>query len=67
VRSLPSDGLSATLLLEGCHIAAHTIPGRQMLLLDVLAPRTVDARRAIEIFARRLCPTTRRVEQYSRG
>jgi S-adenosylmethionine decarboxylase len=67
VRSLPSDGLSGVLLLEGCHIAAHTMPERQVLLLDVLAPRAIDASRAVEIFARRLCPTARRVEQYSRG
>ena len=47
-------GIGAVLLLDGCHITAHTFPARELLLLDVLAPTETDARRAFEVFARRL-------------
>jgi S-adenosylmethionine/arginine decarboxylase-like enzyme len=32
----------------------HSIPERELLLLDVLVPKAIDASRAIDVFARRL-------------
>ena len=67
VRQLPSDGLSCMLLLEGCHISAHTFPERQLMLLDVLALATHDARKALDVFARRMEAKEIRSETRSRG
>jgi S-adenosylmethionine/arginine decarboxylase-like enzyme len=67
VRRLPSGGLAGMMLLEGCHIAAHTVPARGLLLLDVLAPRESDARKAVDIFARRFSTAAARIEQRARG
>ena len=67
VRQLPSGALAGVMLLESCHIAAHTIPARGLLLLDVLAPRESDARKAVDVFARRFATATTRIEQRARG
>jgi len=67
VRQLPGGATGGVLLLDGCHIAAHTLPARGLLLLDVLAPHTHDARKAVDIFARRFATATVRVEQRARG
>ncbi len=67
VRQLPSDGLAALLLLDGCHIAVHTFPERQLMLLDVLSLATHDARKAQDVFARRIVATEIRSETRSRG
>ncbi|MGI8496671.1 MAG: S-adenosylmethionine decarboxylase [Gemmatimonadaceae bacterium] len=67
VRKLPNDSIAAVLLLEGCHIAVHTFPERELLLLDVLAPATHDARKVVDVFARRLTAREIRSESHSRG
>jgi|SRR5579862_8503096 len=67
VRHLPNGGLGGVLLLEGCHIAVHTVPSRGLLLVDVLAPQPVVARKAVEVFARRFASATKRIEQRERG
>lgn len=48
------EGIGAALLLDGCHITAHAFPARELLLLDVLAPTEPDARRAFDVFVRRM-------------
>lgn len=48
---------SLVLIVGGGHIAAHTFPERQLLLLDVLCDARHDPRRVLEVFVRRL--TTR--------
>jgi S-adenosylmethionine/arginine decarboxylase-like enzyme len=45
---------SMVLIVGGGHIAAHTFPERQLLLLDVLCDAKHDPRRVLEVFARRL-------------
>jgi S-adenosylmethionine decarboxylase len=60
-----AHGLAATLLLDDCHMVAHTFPDRGLMLLDVLAVHEQDARRALDVFARRL--TAREVRSSSRG
>ncbi len=67
VRQLPSDGLACLLLLDGCHISVHTFPDRQLMLLDVLALATHDARKALDVFARRMEATEIRSETRTRG
>ena len=45
---------SVVLIVAGGHIAAHTFPERQLLLLDVLCDARHDPRRVLDVFARRL-------------
>jgi S-adenosylmethionine decarboxylase len=67
VRSLPNDGVTGVLLLDGCHIAVHTFPDRGLLLLDVLSLGRHDARKALDVFARRLAAREVRSETRARG
>ena len=64
---LPQGGVSGILLLQGCHLAVHTTPGRRSLLLDVLVPRTHDPAKALAVFARRLSATRILTDQRPRG
>ncbi|MEP7087407.1 MAG: S-adenosylmethionine decarboxylase [Gemmatimonadota bacterium] len=67
VRSLPDDGVAAVLFLDACHITLRTLPDRELLLLDILAPATRDLQKALDVFARRLAPKEIRSEARSRG
>jgi len=67
VRQLPTGDVAGVLLLEGCHIALHTFPDRELLLLDILAPASRDARKALDVFAKRLVPQQIRSEARPRG
>jgi len=66
VRTQPNDGaISGVILLESAHMAIHSLPGRQTLLLDIVAPASHDFRKAIEVFARRL--SAREIKSATRG
>jgi S-adenosylmethionine/arginine decarboxylase-like enzyme len=67
VRQLPNGELGGVLLLERFHIAAHTLPSSGTLLLDVLAPHSPDARKVVDVFARRLGSATKRIEHATSG
>jgi S-adenosylmethionine/arginine decarboxylase-like enzyme len=67
VKQLPNGELGAVLLLERCHIAVHSVPSRGTLLLDVLAAHSADARKAVDVFARRFARATIRIEELARG
>lgn len=67
VRELPSGDVAGVMLLDGCHIAVHAFPARELLLLDVLALGTHDARKALDVFVRRLAPREVRSESRARG
>ena len=67
VRQLPTAGLAGMLLLEGCHIAVHTFPERELMLLDILSLATHDARKALDVFARRVEAREIRSETRVRG
>ncbi len=67
VRQLPNEGIAGLLMLEECHIAVHTFPARQLLLLDVLVLETHDASKALDVFARRLAAREIRSELRDRG
>lgn len=54
VRTLPRDGIAAVLLLDAGHIAAHTFPERELVVLDLLLPAGRDPQTAVDVFARKL-------------
>jgi S-adenosylmethionine/arginine decarboxylase-like enzyme len=58
---------SIVLLVGGGHIAAHTFPERQLLLLDVLCDAKHDPRRVLDVFARRLATRDIRSELRKRS
>ena len=64
VRHQTDGGVSAMLLLESGHIAVHSVPDRQVLLLDVIAPVAHDFRKVVEVLSRRL--TAREVKTATR-
>jgi S-adenosylmethionine/arginine decarboxylase-like enzyme len=66
-RRLPNDGVGGLLLLDGCHIAVHTFPERELLLLDILALSTHEPRKALDVFARRLTARAVHSEVRDRG
>lgn len=67
VRQLPDGGIAAVLFLDACHITLRTLPDREMLLLDILAPATRDVQKALDVFTRRLAPKQQRSEARNRG
>ena len=67
VHQLPSDDVTGVLLLDGCHIALHAFPDRELLLLDVLSTSTRDTQKALDVFTRRLAPRHLRSESRARG
>lgn len=67
VRQLPDGCVAAVLFLDACHITLRTLPDRETLLLDILAPATRDAQKALDVFVRRLAPKTLRSETRTRG
>jgi S-adenosylmethionine/arginine decarboxylase-like enzyme len=67
VRQLPSGGIAAILVLDGCHLSVHTIPQRELLLLDVLVVGGHDARKAVDVFTRKLVAREVRSGTHRRG
>jgi S-adenosylmethionine/arginine decarboxylase-like enzyme len=67
VRQLPDGGVAAVLFLDACHVTLRTLPERETLLLDILAPATRDAQKALDVFTRRLAPKQLRSETRARG
>lgn len=49
-------GVGAALLHDGQHIVLHSYPERGLLLVDILTANVADARKAVDVFARRLAP-----------
>ena len=64
MRERKAGGLTAALLHDDCHITVHAVPERELLLVDVLTPRALNASRAVDVFARRL--TARQVHRDAR-
>jgi len=58
---------SFVLIVAGGHIAAHTFPERDLLLLDVLCEARHDPRRVLDVFARRLSARDVRSETRTRA
>ncbi|HJR40878.1 MAG TPA: S-adenosylmethionine decarboxylase [Gemmatimonadaceae bacterium] len=67
VYTRPNDSVAGVLVLDSCHIALHSFPERELLLLDILAPASHDGRKVIDVFTRRLTPRGIRSEMLPRG
>jgi S-adenosylmethionine/arginine decarboxylase-like enzyme len=65
VKAKPGGSVSAVLLLEGAHLTIHTLPDRQTLLFDLVAPASHDFRKVLDVFARRL--PAREIKQDTRA
>ena len=65
VREQNSGGVSAIVLLDHGHLAVHSLPERQALLFDAVAPASHDFRKALDVLSRRL--TARDVKTDTRG
>lgn len=63
----PGGGLSVILPLDGCHMSIHTMPERELALLDVLALPQHDPQRALDVLKRRLPAREIRQELRHRG
>ena len=57
VRTAPSGGVSAVLLLDLCHVSIHSLPERGLALVDVFARDESGAAKALDVFVRRLVPS----------
>jgi len=57
VRKAPSEGVSAILLLDPCHVSVHSLPERGLAIVDVYARDEAGAAKALDVFVRRLAPT----------
>jgi S-adenosylmethionine/arginine decarboxylase-like enzyme len=58
---------SMLLFVAGGHVAAHTFPERDLLLLDVLCDARHDPRRVLDVFERRLSTRDVHVETRPRA
>lgn len=67
VRKLPNDGVAVILLLDGCHMAVHAFPERELLLLDILTLATYKVSKALDVFTRRFGVASVRSEITPRG
>lgn len=65
VREYADGAVSSVLLLDSGHIVIHSVPKRQILLFDIVAPAAHDFRKALEVLSRRL--TTSDVKTVTRG
>lgn len=66
-RQRGDGGLGAVLLADASHIVLHTFPEREVMVLDVLATSAVEARAALDVFARRLSAREIRSDTRDRG
>lgn len=66
-RTHADEGVGALLPLDNSYMALHSFPERGLLLLDVLAPAGNDARKALDVFRRRLTARDVRTETRPRG
>lgn len=63
----PDGGLSVILPLDGCHLSLHTMPSRELALVDVMALPAHHAQRALDVVTRRLVAKNQRTERRERG
>ena len=67
LRQLPGGGLAAVLLLDLGHLTAHTMPQRDLIMLDILVAANRDPQRAVEVFVRKLGARESRGTRQERG
>lgn len=67
VHALPRDGLAVVLLLDLGHVVVHTIPARELLLVDLLVASGRDPQKAVDVFTRKLGASESRSGRLDRG
>jgi S-adenosylmethionine/arginine decarboxylase-like enzyme len=67
VHELPRDGLAVVLLLDLGHVVVHTVPSRELILLDLLVPAGRDPQKAVDVFIRKLGANESRSGRLDRG
>lgn len=67
VRIAPNGAVAAVLLLDPCHVTIHSFPQRGVALVDILARDERAATKALDVFVRRLAPTSVTSATHSRG
>jgi len=67
VHERPDGGFTLVLLLEPGHFVVHAMPERERLLVDALTLAGQDARKAVDVFARRLAPSDVHTEKRGVG
>lgn len=67
-RSLPRDGLAVVLLLDVGHVAVHTFPDLEVVVVDLLVAAGRDPQKAVDVFARKFgVPESRVTRAAERG
>ena len=67
VRTGPDGGVAAILLLDPCHLSVHSFPDRGLALVDVISRDATGAAKALDVFVRRLTPSSVASETRVRG
>jgi len=67
VRTGVGGGVAAFLLLDPCHLSVHSFPDRGFALVDVISRDSAGAAKALDVFVRRLLPTSVTKETRLRG
>lgn len=67
VGASPNGGVSAVLLIDPCHVSIHSLPERGLALVDVIARDATGAAKALDVFVRRLAPTSVASDTRMRG
>ena len=68
VRQIPgSEAVTVVVLLDDCHMTAHTFPAKELLLLDILTLSAHDPQKALDVFTRRVAAREVRSELRVRG
>jgi S-adenosylmethionine decarboxylase len=67
VRRSGDGGVAAILLLDPCHLSVHSFPDRGLALVDVMSRDAAGAAKALDVFVRRLVPTSVASETRTRG
>ena len=67
VRTASDGGVAAILLLDPCHLSVHSFPDRGFALVDVISRDSAGAAKALDVFVRRLLPSTVASETRVRG
>jgi S-adenosylmethionine/arginine decarboxylase-like enzyme len=67
VRALPRDGFAVVLILDLGHVTVHSIPSRELLLLDLLVAQGRDPQKAVDVFTRKLGHAESRAGRLDRG
>jgi len=66
-RTRPDGACDAALLLDQAHLVVHALPELGLLVIDLFAPAPHDLGKALDVFTRRLSPTSVNTDPRKRG